>query len=43
MGVGGVDWIHLVQNRNWWWDPANTVMNLKVLQKAGNLTSRVYH
>jgi hypothetical protein len=32
----GVDWIHLAQNRDNWWALANTVMNLRVPQKAGN-------
>jgi hypothetical protein len=26
----GVDWIHLVQDRNQWWALMNTVMNLQV-------------
>jgi hypothetical protein len=24
------DWIHLAQDRNWWWALVNTVMNLRV-------------
>jgi hypothetical protein len=39
---GGVDWMHLVQDRDQWWAVMNTVMNLRVTQKAGNsITSRV--
>jgi hypothetical protein len=34
-----VDWIHLVQDRDQWWTLVNTVMNLRVLQKSGNLTN----
>jgi hypothetical protein len=26
----GVDWIHLVQDRDWWWALVNTVINLWV-------------
>jgi len=26
----GVDWIHLVQNRDQWWAPVNIVMNFRV-------------
>jgi hypothetical protein len=25
-----VDWIHLAQDRGWWWTTVNTVMNLQV-------------
>jgi hypothetical protein len=40
IGLGGVDWIHLAQDRDQWCVPVNMVMNLWVLQKAGNfLTS----
>jgi hypothetical protein len=27
---GGTDWINLVQDRDQWWTPVNTVMNLRV-------------
>jgi hypothetical protein len=32
VGWEGVDWIHLVQDRNQWW-VVNTVMNLRVRYK----------
>ena len=28
VGLGGMDWIDLVQNRDRWWAPVNVVMNL---------------
>jgi hypothetical protein len=28
---GGVEWIHLAQDRDGWWVLVNTVMNLRVL------------
>jgi hypothetical protein len=28
-GQGGMDWIHLEQDRDQWWDPVNTIMNLQ--------------
>jgi hypothetical protein len=28
---GYVDWIHLAWDRDMWWAPVNTVMNLQVL------------
>jgi hypothetical protein len=31
-----VDWIHLAQDRAWWWALVNTVMNFLVPQKGGN-------
>jgi hypothetical protein len=30
-GGGGVDWIHLAQDMDWWWAVLNVVMNLWVL------------
>jgi hypothetical protein len=31
IGWGGMDWIHLAQNRDqWWWTLVNVVMNLWV-------------
>jgi hypothetical protein len=30
-GWEGVDWIHLTQDRDWWWALVNIVMNLQVL------------
>ena len=36
----GVNWINLAQNRDRWWALVNAVINLRVLQIAGNfLTS----
>jgi len=32
----GVDWMHMVQNRDQWLTLVNTVMNLWVLYMAGN-------
>jgi hypothetical protein len=32
----GMDWIDLVQDRNQWRTPVNTVMNLRVPYNAGN-------
>jgi hypothetical protein len=31
LAVGDVEWIHLAQDRDWWWAVVNTVMNLCVL------------
>jgi hypothetical protein len=31
MGWEGVDWMHLPQDRDQWWDLVNVVMNLQVL------------
>jgi hypothetical protein len=28
--VGGVDWIHLAQDKDQWWAVVNTVMNIQV-------------
>jgi hypothetical protein len=30
IGFGDVEWIHLAQDRDRWWDFVNTVMNLRV-------------
>jgi hypothetical protein len=30
MGWKGVGWMHLTENRDWWWALVNTVMNLQV-------------
>jgi hypothetical protein len=30
-GGGGVEWFHLAQDRDWWQDVVNAVMNLQVL------------
>jgi len=34
IGWEGVNWIHLAQDRVHWWPFVNTVMNLRILQKA---------
>jgi hypothetical protein len=39
-GLEGVDWIHLAQDIDWWWDLVNMVTNLQAPKKAENfLTS----
>jgi hypothetical protein len=30
--LGGVDWIRLAQDRDWWWAVVSAVMNLRVLE-----------
>jgi hypothetical protein len=30
IGWEGVDWMHVAQDRDWWWALVNTVMNLQV-------------
>jgi hypothetical protein len=30
IGLGGMDWIHLAQDREWWRALVNVVMNLQV-------------
>jgi hypothetical protein len=32
IGCGGVEWIHLAQDRDRWWAVVNAVMNLRVLE-----------
>jgi hypothetical protein len=36
VGCGGMDWIDVAQNRGMWREVVNAVMNLRVLQNAGN-------
>jgi hypothetical protein len=31
VGCGGVEWIHLAQDKDWWWALVNAIMNLEVL------------
>jgi hypothetical protein len=35
VGWGGIDWIHLTQNRDVWQILVNAVINLHVLQNVG--------
>jgi len=38
-GWEGMDWTHLAQDRDQWWDLVNMVMNLHILLKMRNSTS----
>jgi hypothetical protein len=37
MGLEDVDWIHLAQDKEEWWELANMVMNLRVPYNAENI------
>jgi len=37
IGYEGVDLMHLVQDRDQWWAPVNTVMNLHMAKRQGML------
>jgi len=39
IGREDVDWIQLAKNAVNWWAVVNTVMKLRILYEAGNLTS----
>jgi hypothetical protein len=39
IGWDGTDWIDLTQNRDQWRALVNTVMNLRILKKAGKFLS----
>jgi hypothetical protein len=39
-GWKNVDWIHLAQDRDQWQAPMNTVMGIRVSEKAGNFMTR---
>jgi hypothetical protein len=39
IGCKGVDWIYLVQDTDRWMALVNTIMNLRVPQKAGDFLS----
>jgi hypothetical protein len=39
IGWGGVEWIHLAQDRDRWWAVVNAVMNVRVLAPRSYLVS----
>jgi hypothetical protein len=39
LGLDGVDWIDLAEDRDQWWALVNTIMNLWVPQNAGKFLS----
>jgi hypothetical protein len=36
IGCGAMDWIDLVQDKNWWRDPVNMVKNWWLLKKGSH-------
>jgi hypothetical protein len=36
IGLEGVDWMHLIEDRDWWKALLNMVMDLQVPYKVGN-------
>jgi len=38
IGLGGVDWIRLAQDRDWWWAVVSAVKNLRVLASRSSNT-----
>jgi hypothetical protein len=38
-GLGGMDWINLIQDRNRWMALVNTIRNLRVSQNVGRFLS----
>jgi hypothetical protein len=39
LGWGGMDWLDLAWDRNWWRALMNTIMNLRVAKNAGKCLS----
>jgi hypothetical protein len=37
IGWGSVEWIHVAENRDWWWAVVNAVMNLQILMPRSEL------
>jgi hypothetical protein len=43
IGLGGVDWIRLAQDRDRWWAVVSAVMNLRVLAPWSYVTMELLH